>query len=112
MEVLLHSLLSRSLGASTGPSPRGLRGKAMGHCVQRALLGTARDIHPLLRAVNWVMYVNAQPFNLAKQWLRALSDAMPHGHQHPTMVVPEPAASEGKNGQLFNFLPQRWWEPL
>ena len=101
MEVLLHSLLSRSLGASTGPSPRGLRGKAMGHCVQRALLG-ARDTNPLLRAANWVMYGNAQPLNLAKQWLRALPDAMPHGHQHPTMVVPEPA-SEGQNRQLFNF---------
>ena len=76
----------------------------MGHCVQRALLG-ARDINPLLRAANWVMYGNAQPLNLAKQWLRALPDAMPHGHQHPTMVVPEPA-SEGQNCQLFNSAPK------
>ena len=96
-----------STGASTGPPPRGLRGKAMGHCVQRALLG-ARDTNPLLRAANWVMCGNAQPLNLAKQWLRALPDAMPHGHQHPTVVVPEPA-SEGQNDPILN-LPQRWWE--
>ena len=51
------------------------------------------------------MYGNAQPLNLAKQWLRALPDAMPHGHQHLTMVVPEPA-SEGQNDQLFNFAPK------
>ena len=73
----------------------------MGQCVQKALLG-ARDINSLLRAANWVMFDNAQPLNLVKQWLRALPDAMRHGHQHPTMVVPEPA-SEGSNGQLFNF---------
>ena len=93
-----------STGASTGPPPRGLRGKAMGHCVQRALLG-ARDTNPLLRAAKWIMYGNAQPFNLVKQWLRALPDAMRHGHQHPTVVVPGPA-SKGQNGQLFNFAPK------
>ena len=76
----------------------------MGHCVQRALLG-ARDTNPLLRAAKWIMYGNAQPFNLVKQWLRALPDAMPHGHQHPTVVVPGPA-SEGQNSQLFNFAPK------
>ena len=98
-----------STGASTGPPPRGLRGKAMGHCVQRALLG-ARDTNPLLRAAKWIMYGNAQPFNLVKQWLRALPDAMPHGHQHPTVVVPEPA-SEAK---MVNFFPllQGWCEAL
>ena len=79
----------------------------MGHCVQRALLG-ARDTNPLLRAAKWIMRGNAQPLDLVKQWLRALADAMPHGHQHPTVVVPE-LASEAK---MINFstLPQRWWE--
>ena len=83
----------------------------MGHCVQRALLG-ARDINPLPRAANWVMYGNAQPLNLAKQWLRALPDAMPHGHQHPTMVVPARASLRGPRAKMVNFsaLPQRWWE--
>ena len=66
----------------------------MGQCVQKALLG-ARDINPLLRAANWVMYGNAQPLNLAKQWLRALPDAMPHGHQHPT-VGPPPRGLRGE----------------
>ena len=76
----------------------------MGQCAKKALL-SARDIHSLLRATDWVVFDNAQPLNLAKQWLRALPDAMPHGHQHPTVVVPEPA-SEGQNGQLFNFAPK------
>ena len=70
----------------------------MGQCVHKALLG-ARDSNSLLRAANWVMFGNAQPLNLVKQWLRALPDAMPHGLQHPTVVVPEPA-SEAK---LVNF---------
>ena len=82
----------------------------MGHCVQRALLG-ARDTNPLLRAAKWIMYGNAQPLNLVKQWLRALPDAMPHGHQHPTMVVvPEPA-SEAKMVNFFTLL-QGWCEAL
>ena len=76
----------------------------MRHCVQRALLG-ARDTNPLLRAAKWIIFGNAQPLNLVKQWLRALPDAMRHGHQHPTVVVPGPA-SEGQSGQLFNFAPR------
>ena len=66
----------------------------MGQCVQKALLG-ARHINPLLRANNWVVFDKAQPLNLAKQWLRALPDAMPHGHQHPT-VGPPPRGLRGK----------------
>ena len=66
----------------------------MGHCVQRALLG-ARDTNPLPRATKWIIVGNAQPLNLVKQWLRALPDAMRHGHQHSMVVVPEPA-SEAK----------------
>ena len=76
----------------------------MGQCVQKALLG-ARDINPLPRATKCVVVGNAQPLNLVKQWPRALPDAMRHGHQHPTVVVPGPA-SEGQNGQLFNFAPK------
>ena len=68
----------------------------MGHCVQRVLL--------LLRADTWVMFGNAQPLNLVKQRLRALPDAMRHRHQHPTVVVPEPA-SEAKMVN-FSTLPQ------
>ena len=49
-----------------------------------------------------MMCGNAQPLNLAKQLLRALPDAMRHGHQHPTVAVPEPA-SEDQNGPMFNF---------
>ena len=62
--------------------------------MQKALLG-AKDSNILLRAANWVMFDNAQPLNLAKQWLRALLDAMPHGHQHPT-VDPPPRGLRGE----------------
>ena len=76
----------------------------MGHCVQRALLG-ARDTNPLLRAAKWIMYGNAQPLNLVKQWLRALPDAMRHGHQHPT-VGGARASLRGPKWSTFHLCPK------
>ena len=64
----------------------------------------------MLRAAKWNMFGNAQPLNLAKQWLRALPDAMRHDHQHPTVAVPEPA-SEDQNGPMFNFAPNGMGAP-
>ena len=82
-------------GSPAATSPR----EGHGHCVQRALLG-ARDTNLLLRAAKWIMFGNAQPLNLVKQWLRALPDgpSAPHGGGAR-------ASLRGPNGQLFNFAP-------
>ena len=89
---------------TVGPPPRGLRGEAMGHCAQKALLG-ARDTNPLLRAGKCIMFGIAQPLNQVKQWLRALPDAMPHGLQHPISGGAR-ASLRGENGQFFYFAPR------